>query len=687
MQRLINSAAIVSTLIFFFISCSRDNNIRPVDAQEGIAYALPTHPLEIDGNLDDWPKEANWYSINRLLNQEETHDTLRNAKFKVAYNLKYKKLYVGVQFFDNHRRISDSLSNGEQDRHILYVDHFHDIEGSGVIYHYANERIAETAESYNSWDFKVRQLASENIRSQTKYNNGKITVEYEVELVEPVKVGNAIGLGHLLLDYNKDNTHTRLVWTKNSGKSFTSQRLGTVVYANDAYLAEIGTLKGQIQQPGNANATMPEYLRAESLQNPRLWFDIVVDSTGNYKADLPAGQYNLIPLSQFTRTSKQTSATDIVWARWDIAQSTSTVQVVENSTTEHNGPDLRLKSFDSPMYPLSLLLDDEGYDKSMIKQVLTTYMEYFDIPGISLAIIKDGKVKDTFILGEANTYTNIPLDSQSLFEAASISKPVFAFAVMRLVEKGIIDLDEPLYKTLVHPDVAQDPRMKLITARHVLNHTTGFPNWPNQNPDNKLTINFNPGTDYGYSGAGFEYLKEVVVAKANKDIVTILQEEVFDVFNMQNVFFKESTYLERHKVHGHIDGNPTRRDLTKTANVAASMHTNAAELAKFFIGIRNKHGLKSETYAALMKPETRTYSEWEDKTGWKSWFGKGIFLEDTPLGWAFGHSGNNGDFKCIATYFEKQDVGFVLMTNSNKGDILFEPLERTLVSGKLLGRK
>ncbi|MBS9462863.1 beta-lactamase family protein [Flagellimonas sp. 389] len=676
---------LVFSLLILFASCKK-KELTEVEIQEGLVYALPIEMPKIDGNLDDWPQTIKWNTISRPLKHPESKDTLRNGIFKVAYDPDNSKLFVAVQYFDKYRLISDSLSNASQDVHILYIDNHRDLGGPAVLSHYANERIAKTEGTNNSWDKSIEQFTSENITSKTKYENGKVTIEYEVELGKPIEVGSAIGLGHMTVDFNKDNTNELIVWTKAGAKSYTSQRMGVVVFADTGYLKKMGKLLGKIQPPKGTALEMPKYLRVKSMDNANLWFDLAVDSIGNYSAQLPMGRYSITPFSTFISKGDQKTATDIRWVKWDKSLSHSEVVVKQNEETVLEGPELYLEPFDSPEYPLSLLLDEKGYDKSIIKAELTKYMEYFQVPGISLAIIKNGKLKDTLTLGKANAYAGTALDNKSLFEAASISKPVFAFAVMRLVEKGIIDLDEPLYKTLVHPDVADDPKMKLITARYVLNHSTGFPNWPGDNVNNRLSINFTPGTSYGYSGAGFEYLKDVIVIKTGKDISTVLREEVLDVFNMKNAYFEENDYLKEHKVNGHLDGHPTRRDFLETAEVSSSLHINAAELAKYFIGIRNREGLQSKTYDAFLEFDTRTHSEWEDKIGWKSWFGLGMGIQETPLGKIFGHSGNNGDFTCIATYFEKQDVGFVLMTNSNKGGILFEPVQRMLVSGKTVGR-
>ncbi|SHE98916.1 CubicO group peptidase, beta-lactamase class C family [Arenibacter palladensis] len=673
MMQAITLFTIVLTLVLSDVNCKITQDLGS-QVQEGVVYALPILKSTIDGNLDDWPQTIKWNPISRPLKNPEAVDTSRKARFKVAYDTDSNKLLVAVEYFDMYRLVSDSLSNASQDVHILYVDQDRDFGGSAVMHHYANERIVKTGDTDNPRLKEVEPLTSANIISKTRLEGNKVTIEYEVELTAPIKIGHAVGLGHLIVDFNKDNTNEYIVWTKGGSKNYTSESMGTLVFADIGYLDKMGKLQGKIKKPINGAFEIPKYLRIKSLDNVKKWFDVVVDSMGKYRAQLSLGKYTIIPFSNFTSKGEQKKATDIRWIKWDKTLSYSEVLVKRNEEAQLEGPELDLKTLNEPKYPLSLLLDEKNYNKTVIKEELVRYMEYFEIPGVSLAIIKNGEVKDTLILGKANASNGTPLNDKSLFEAASISKPILAFAVMRLVDKGIIDLDEPLYKTLIHPDLEEDPNMKLITARHVLNHTTGFPNWPGENANNKLSINFTHGTSYSYSGAGFEYLKEVIIIKTDRDISSILKEEVLDVFNMKNTYFEENDYLKEHKVHGHLDGNPTRRDFMENAEVASSMHINAAELAKFFIGIRNRKGLLPETYNAYLEFDTRTYSEWEDKTGWKSWMGLGIFLQKTPLGTIFGHSGNNGDFTCISAYFDKQDVGFVLMTNSNKGGVLLNLL-------------
>src|SRR5262249_52601626 len=101
-----------------------------------------------------------------------------------------------------------------------------------------------------------------------------------------------------------------------------------------------------------------------------------------------------------------------------------------------------------------------------------------------------------------------PVDDDTIFEAASMSKPVFAYAVMKLCEKGVLNLDTPLTKYTPDRFLEGDARLDLITARHVLSHTSGFQDW--RSDKEPLKIHFTPGERWLYSGEGYSYLQSVV---------------------------------------------------------------------------------------------------------------------------------------------------------------------------------
>jgi CubicO group peptidase (beta-lactamase class C family) len=121
-----------------------------------------------------------------------------------------------------------------------------------------------------------------------------------------------------------------------------------------------------------------------------------------------------------------------------------------------------------------------------------------------------------------------PLNPGTIFEAASLSKPVFAYMVLRLADRGEFDLDRPLHEMLEYPRLAHDERYKRITARIVLSHGTGLPNWGGE----KLTLRFDPGTDYGYSGEGFVFLQKTVERVTGRSLDELARREVFEPLGM-----------------------------------------------------------------------------------------------------------------------------------------------------------
>jgi CubicO group peptidase (beta-lactamase class C family) len=129
------------------------------------------------------------------------------------------------------------------------------------------------------------------------------------------------------------------------------------------------------------------------------------------------------------------------------------------------------------------------------------------VPGLSIALIEEDKVAWLGSFGARNAKTGEKVDERTVFQAASLSKAVFAYAVMKLADQGKLDLETPLSQYL--PGYLEnDDRINRITARHVLTHRTGFPNW--RSGGKPLTIQFTPGERFSYSGEGFVYLQRVV---------------------------------------------------------------------------------------------------------------------------------------------------------------------------------
>jgi len=318
-----------------------------------------------------------------------------------------------------------------------------------------------------------------------------------------------------------------------------------------------------------------------------------------------------------------------------------------------------------------------------VDHFIEAYQQYYQVPGISLALIKDGQLAYYKTYGVRNTFTKEPVDSNTLFEAASVTKPVFAFAVQRLAERGVINLDTPLYRYLPYPDIAYDERYKLITARQVRTHRTGFPNWRSQNPDGKLDLKFTPGTSYGYSGEGFEYLKMVVEKVTGRKVDLVLQEEVIQPMGLYHTFFSANDSLRRMKATGHFNMLPNYKELPEAPGMAWSMCTEAKIFTRFMLYLLEQKGLSPQTYDAMLSKQSEyNYDPGEEKPKVPTYMGMSLEIRETPFGKSFGHGGNNGDYKCRFEVYKDLKMGYVIFTNSNTSDVLLDKIRQLLVEGK-----
>ncbi|MEQ3656186.1 MAG: serine hydrolase domain-containing protein [Dokdonia sp.] len=302
-------------------------------------------------------------------------------------------------------------------------------------------------------------------------------------------------------------------------------------------------------------------------------------------------------------------------------------------------------------------------------------MRLLDMPALSIAVINDGKLVYHRVKGMANKAQQLPANSQAIFEAASISKSVFGHFVMTFVEEGLLDLDTPLYQYLPYPDIAQDERYKKITARMVLSHRSGFPNWRDDYPDKQLFIQFEPGSQYHYSGEGYQYLAKVLKHLLNTDWAGLekeFQQRVAQPFGMKHSKFIPDPYIKAHKVQGYdkhgqwVDkyADPWWASRDTVFVAPTTLHTEAVDFSKWMIAIMQEQGLTEESYAQLFAPQSLVRD--------------GFLSEDYTLGFSrlsilglselYTHSGNNTGFSSYFALDRDRKWGFVFFTNSKAGD-------------------
>ena len=223
-------------------------------------------------------------------------------------------------------------------------------------------------------------------------------------------------------------------------------------------------------------------------------------------------------------------------------------------------------------------------------------------PGLSIGLIRDGKTYWVHGFGVRDAKTGQPVTDDTIFEAASLSKPVFAYGVLKLVDQGRLDLDAPLSKYLAKLYIEGDVRLEKITARWVLSHRTGFKNW--RGDGNPLTIYFTPGERFSYSGEGFVYLQKVVEQITGKPLNDYMTEAVFGPLGMiSSSYVWREDYDARTALPHDGAGQVGDKFKPKDANAAASLHTTAGDYALFVDALLNGTGLKPETLREMEKPQ------------------------------------------------------------------------------------
>jgi len=334
-------------------------------------------------------------------------------------------------------------------------------------------------------------------------------------------------------------------------------------------------------------------------------------------------------------------------------------------------------------------LSGERINYQVVDNFLKSQMDSFKILGLSIAIINNAEIVYHRTLGYANIDSLSIVTERSLFEAGSLSKPLFAYFALKLYEKGVFDLDTPLYKYLPYPDIEYDERYKSITARMVLSHTTGFPNWRVFNPNGKLDIKCTPGTKFYYSGEAYLYLSKVIAHLTNRtlrDLDDYFQEIVSKEIGLKNSYFSTNDYLVKHKVKGHIDGKPVDEPFyydMENFGAAGNLHSEAIDYSNFLITLMNNKGLRKESYNEMFKEHIKVpateydYLPHPDKLAW----GLGFGIKNLQFGKMYFHEGLNHGFQSYFMIDEENKRGYVFFTNCQNADEFMCNLEIFLTKG------
>lgn len=350
---------------------------------------------------------------------------------------------------------------------------------------------------------------------------------------------------------------------------------------------------------------------------------------------------------------------------------------------------------------------------------LPSLMRIAGLPGLAMAVVEDGTVAWTHAAGLCNATTTDAVTDATLFEAASISKPVFAYAVLQLADEGRLGLDTPLVRYYTPPYLPDDPRIAQITARHVLTHSSGLPNWGVDEKPASFAPTFAPGTRFSYSGEGYFWLQLVVEALTGQGLNAAVRALLFEPAGMGDTAFVGDVAQLPRMAYGHVGGRvspdqglrgvlplveplaarwhkPVREwsnadwvraavELFPTApvptrerfqNAASSLITTASDYARFLTLLmerprRGPWALADATRRAMIAPQVAV------QAGLPFWWGLGWTVERASGGWRVSHEGNNDDrYTSYAGFDPARRRGLVVLTNGGSGFGVYQRLVR-----------
>jgi len=292
-------------------------------------------------------------------------------------------------------------------------------------------------------------------------------------------------------------------------------------------------------------------------------------------------------------------------------------------------------------------------------------MKAAKIPGLSIAVVQGKRVFWNHSFGLRDASSHLPVTADTVFEAASLGKPIFAYAVLRLASQKRIDLDRPLASYWVYPDIAYDPRSKQVTAAMVLSHTSGLENW---REGGTLRFVYNPGGAFLYSGEAYLYLQKVVEKITGLSTEQFVANEVLNPFGMSRSYFVWPESMDTNYAVGTDGaGNPVPKYKPVVPNVAGGFHTTAVDYARFLTAVMKGRGLDPNLRKRLMQPVVKIWTNPGKDADYLGW-GLGFALQYTrDGGMALWHWGDNDVFKSYMVAYPARRTALVYFANSVYG--------------------
>lgn len=323
--------------------------------------------------------------------------------------------------------------------------------------------------------------------------------------------------------------------------------------------------------------------------------------------------------------------------------------------------------------------------------------------GLAIAVIDNGRIMSVQAFGARNAKGDT-LTNDTVMYGASLTKALFGYYALMLVDEGKLKLDRPVAAMLPRPlpeygnldaygnwgDLTGDDRWKRITPRHILTHATGFANFSFIEPDGKLKFHFDPGTRYAYSGEGIILLQFALEKGLGIDVGADIQRRIFTPLGMTNTSLMWRPDFARNLADGwEADGRVEPHDERSKVRAAGSMDTSISDIAKLAAAMARGWGLKPATRRTFSAPQLAITSrqqfpslapEAAPKDRWPQLAaGLGVISFSGPQGRGFMKGGHNDSTANTLVCVEAQRRCVVILSNDVRAEPAFPWLVRSIL--------
>ncbi len=320
-----------------------------------------------------------------------------------------------------------------------------------------------------------------------------------------------------------------------------------------------------------------------------------------------------------------------------------------------------------------------------LDQLVPALMAELHVPGVAIALIQDRRLVWSRGYGVRNAQTREPVTPGTVFEAASMSKPIFGLLALQLVERGRLDLDRPLEAYGPEQMLPEQPERRRVTARMALSHTSGFPNWRpgGEEREGPIPLRFTPGSRFSYSGEGIFYLQRVLERVTGQPLDAWATRDLFTPLGLTATGFAWTPALGSRQASGHRDdGTVLTTSKYQHPNAAYSLYTTAEDYARLLIEVMKAERGESKLLAQVSAREALAHQVRLDARdpierpgaarGTSVFWGLGWSLNATDQGDIAHHGGSNmTGFRCFSQFSPSRGTGLVILTNGTQGSDLW----------------